>query len=116
MQTIKIRRPLVAPSCFFASLVTLTVAVGAASCMSTGAYNKKVVEMHEARNDDSRSAGELEKKDDERIARLQTQIDERDRKIGDLTRERDALRKQLDDSTALAGTAKTRLDLAPALE
>ena len=82
----------------------------AAACVTTGTYDKKVAELQKVTADHDQAATEREKT-------LQARIDDLQKKMGDLEKqlnatvtERDGLRRSLDDTTALAGEMKKRLE------
>jgi chemotaxis protein MotB len=89
----------------------------ASGCVTTGAYNQKVGELEKLRADDNKACAERESGLQARIEDLQGQgaaleaalaakVQELDKTVS----ERDALKKQLDDSTALVGGLKNRLE------
>jgi chemotaxis protein MotB len=78
--------------------------------VTTGTYDKKVAELQKVTADHDQAATEREKT-------LQARIDDLQKKMGDLEKqlnatvtERDGLRRSLDDTTALAGEMKKRLE------
>jgi chemotaxis protein MotB len=80
------------------------------ACVTTGTYDKKVAELQKVTADHDQAATEREKT-------LQARIDDLQKKMGDLEKqlnatvtERDGLRRSLDDTTALAGEMKKRLE------
>ena len=75
------------------------VTIAATGCVTTGTYNQKVAEL-----------ADHDKKNADTIHSLEAQIKDRDARIAALTAERNTLRKQLDDTTALAGELKDRLE------
>lgn len=75
------------------------ITVAATGCVTTGTYNQKVAEL-----------AEHDKKNADTIQSLEAQIKDRDARIVALTAERNTLRKQLDDTTAVAGELKDRLE------
>jgi chemotaxis protein MotB len=89
-------------------LCASSLLVGA--CVTTGTYDKKVAELQKVTADHDQAATEREKT-------LQARIDDLQKKMGDLEKqlnatvtERDGLRRSLDDTTALAGEMKKRLE------
>ena len=86
-------------------------------CVTTGTYNAKVAELEKVAADHDKAAADREKSLDEQIQALQAKNADLDKqlkdagdRIAELTSERDAARKQLDDTTALAGELKKRLE------
>ena len=81
----------------------------ASACVTTGTFDKKVVELNKLRADHDRTAADREKDLKAQIDHLQSQVSEADKRIIVLTAERDDLRKKVDDTTALAGELRSRL-------
>ena len=79
-------------------------------CVTTKAYNAKVAELDKLRADDAKAAKEREAKLQEQIAALEAQLKDTNAQLKADAGERDDLRKQLDDATALAGELKKRLE------
>jgi chemotaxis protein MotB len=75
----------------------------AAGCVTSGTFDQKVAELDKLREDHDRAAAEREKE-------LKAQLKQRDAALAQLTAERDSLRKQVDDTMALASELKTRLE------
>src|SRR3569623_866304 len=75
------------------------VTIAATGCVTTGTYNQKVAEL-----------ADHDKKNADTIHSLKAQIKDRDARIAALTAERNTLRKQLADTTALAGELKERME------
>jgi len=75
------------------------VTIAGTGCVTTGTYNQKVAEL-----------ADHDKKNADTIHSLEAQIKDKDARIAALTAERDNLRKQLDDTTSLAGELKERLE------
>jgi chemotaxis protein MotB len=89
----------------------------AVACVTTGAYDKKVSELETLREQDRKAAAAHADTLDARIkeldakcATLEGQLAAKDQELGTAANDRDALKKQLDDSTALVGELKTRLE------
>jgi chemotaxis protein MotB len=97
------------PSLLLFVLTFALVATGSA-CVTTGTFDKKVAELDKLRADHDRAAAEREKDLKAQIDNLQAQVSDKDKHIATLTAERDDLRKKLDDTTALAGELRTRLE------
>ena len=87
------------PRALVPALAVGLVMVVATGCVTTGTYNQKVAEL--AAHD---------KKNAQTIQSLEAQIKDRDTRIAALNAEREAVRKQLDETTALAGELKARLE------
>jgi chemotaxis protein MotB len=85
------------------------ISVGSA-CVSTGTYNKKVADLEKVGADHDRAAAEHEKDVKAQIHGLEAQVSDASARIAALNADRDRLRKQGDDTTALAGELKTRLE------
>lgn len=79
-------------------------------CVTTGAYDKKVSELEKLRADDRTAHDAREKTLHARIQELEAQLAAKTQELAQLTEERDALKKQLDDGTALVGELKGRLE------
>jgi len=94
------------------SLSTLVFALVAttSACVTTGAFDKKVAELDKLRADHDRAAAEREKELKAQIDGLQAQVGDKDKQIATLTTEMGNLRKKLDDTTALAGEFRSRLE------
>jgi len=80
------------------------------ACVTTGTYDKKVAELQKVTADHDRAAAEREKALQVRIDDLQKKIAELEKQLSAAVTERDGLRKSLDDTTALAGEMKKRLE------
>ena len=89
-------------------LCASSLLVGA--CVTTGTYDKKVAELQKITADHDRAAAEREKALQVRIDDLQKKIAELEKQLSAAVTERDGLRKSLDDTTALAGEMKKRLE------
>ena len=89
-------------------LCASSLLVGA--CVTTGTYDKKVAELQKITADHDRAAAEREKALQVRIDDLQKKIAELEKQLSTAVTERDGLRKSLDDTTALAGEMKKRLE------
>jgi len=86
-------------------LAFLVVAGGLLSggCVTTGTFDKKVAELQQVTAEHDKAAGEREKT-------LAAQIADLDAKLQAAQAERDGLQKSLDETTALAGELKKRLE------
>jgi chemotaxis protein MotB len=82
----------------------------ASACVTTGTYDKKVAELQKVTADHDRAAAEKEKALQARIDELQKKAADLDKQLIAAVTERDGLRKSLDDTTALAGELKKRLE------
>ena len=82
----------------------------ASACVTTGTYDKKVAELQKVTADHDRAAAEREKALQARIDELQKKAADLDKQLNAAVTERDGLRKSLDDTTALAGELKKRLE------
>jgi chemotaxis protein MotB len=93
-------------------LLTLALALIAtvSACVTTGTYDRKVAALDKVRADHDRAAAERESELRRQIQALQTQLGDASKHLAVLNTERDALRKKLDDTTALAGELKSRLE------
>ena len=91
-------------------LTLLLFGLAASACVTTGTFDKKVAEMDKLRADHDRAAAGREKALKAQIDHLQLQMSEADKHIATLTVERDDLRKKVDDTTALAGELRSRLE------
>ncbi len=87
-----------------------SIALATSGCVTTGTYNNKVSELEKLRADHEHAAAEREKLLQLRITALEAQLGDANAQLKQLGTERDALRKQLDDSSALAGELKKRLE------
>jgi chemotaxis protein MotB len=92
-------------------------AVLSAACVTTGTYDAKVAELEGIRSQHDAAAAQRQKELQGQIDALHLQVADLTTKKGDLdkqvaalTTERDGLRKQLDDTTALVGELKKRLE------
>ena len=95
----------------------LTFAFMTSACVTTGAYDKKVSELDKLRADDNKACAERASAYETRIKDLQAQgvaleeaLAAKTQDLERATAERDALKKQLDDGTALVGELKSRLE------
>jgi chemotaxis protein MotB len=75
----------------------------ASGCVTTSKFNAKVSELDQLRADHDRAAADREKKLQADLADLKVQLDQ-------MTADRDATHKQLDDAMALATTLKKKLE------
>jgi chromosome segregation ATPase len=82
----------------------------ACGCVTTKSYNARVAELDQLRADDAKVAAERESKLKHQIADLQSQLADTNARLTQVTTERDGLRKHLDDTTALTGELKKRLE------
>ena len=80
------------------------------ACVTTGTYDKKVAELQKVTADHDQAAAAREKALQSRVDDLQKKIAELEKQLGAAVTERDGLRKSLDDTTALAGEMKKRLE------
>jgi len=79
-------------------------------CVTTGTFDKKVAELQQVTADHDKAAAEREQALKTRIADLEKQVADLDAKLKATQAERDGLQKSLDDTTALAGELKKRLE------
>ncbi|MGA7744035.1 MAG: OmpA family protein [Polyangia bacterium] len=82
----------------------------AGACVTTGTYDRKVAELQKVTADRDRAAAEREKALQSHIDDLQKKMADLDERLSGAVTERDGLRKSLDDSTALVGELKKRLE------
>ncbi len=82
----------------------------ASGCVTTKAYDRKVAELEKLRADDGRAAADREKALQEKLAATESQLADVNRELQKTIAARDALAKNLDDTTALAGELKKRLE------
>ena len=95
------------------SPITLGLLAGAllaSGCVTTGTYDKKVSELAQVTADHDKAAAERESALKARIGDLEKDRTELEAKLDAATAEKNALQKSLDDTTALAGELKTRLE------
>jgi chemotaxis protein MotB len=88
----------------------LLVGLTASGCVTTGRYNAKVAELDKLRDDHDRAAADREKALELRVATLEGQLRDVNGQLKQVSEERDSLRHQLDDTSALAGELKKRLE------
>jgi chemotaxis protein MotB len=84
-------------------LLVVVAGVLSGACVTSGTFDKKVAELQQVTADHDKAAAERE-------AALKAQISELEAKIAALEAERNTLQKSLDDTTALAGELKGRLE------
>jgi DNA repair exonuclease SbcCD ATPase subunit len=82
----------------------------ASGCVTTGAYDKKVSELEKLRADDSKAHAERERALQTRVQELESELAAKAQILLATSQERDELKKQLDDGTALVGELKSRLE------
>jgi len=82
----------------------------ATGCVTTGAYDKKVSELEKLRADDNKAHEERERALQTRILELDAEVAAKTQALLAASRDRDELKKQLDDGTALVGELKSRLE------
>jgi chemotaxis protein MotB len=92
----------------FALTVAGTVLTGA--CVSTGTFDKKVAALQQVTADHDKAAAAREQALKAQIADLERKNADLDAKLKAAQDERDRTRKSLDDTTALAGELKKRLE------
>lgn len=80
------------------------------ACVTTGTYDKKVAELQGITAAHDQAAADRERALKARIADLEKQQADLDARLKAALAERDGLRKSLDDTTALAGELKKRLE------
>src|SRR5579863_5872117 len=80
------------------------------ACVTTGTYDRKINELDGLLEQHDRMAAARENELNARIKSLEAQSREDSQRIAALTAERDGLRKQLDDTIALSGELKKRLE------
>jgi chemotaxis protein MotB len=86
------------------------VALLASGCVTTGAYDKKVSELEKLRADNKKDGAEREQVLQARIHELESDLAAKTQTLLATSQERDELKKQLDDGTALVGELKSRLE------
>jgi chemotaxis protein MotB len=92
------------------ALLTCFVSIAVTGCVTTGTYNAKVAELERLRSDHEHTAAETERTLRLRISALDAQLVDTIHKLAQLGQERDDIRRQLDDTSALAGELKKRLE------
>ena len=92
----------------FLLMVAGVVATG--GCVSTGTFNKKVADLQQVTADHDKAATARERALDQQIADLQKKNADLDSKLKAALAERNSFQKSLDDTTALAGELKNRLE------
>jgi chemotaxis protein MotB len=93
-----------------AALCLIAGSLLASACVTTGTHEKKIAELQQITADHDRAAAEREKALKVQIADLEKKNAELEQKLKATTDERNALQKSLDDSTALTGELKQRLE------
>ncbi|HET8931863.1 MAG TPA: OmpA family protein [Polyangiales bacterium] len=88
----------------------LLCALLVSGCVTTGAYDKKVSELEKLRADDNKAHAESERALQARIQELESELAAKSQTLLATVQERDELKKQLDDGTALVGELKSRLE------
>lgn len=88
----------------------LAGAIFSTACVTTGTYDKKVSELQQITADHDKAAAEREHTLTARIADLEKARTDLEAKLSATLAEKDALQKSLDDTTALAGELKGRLE------
>ena len=99
--------PRAAQTIVLCSLVGAFLATG---CVTTGTFDKKVAELQKVTADHDKAAAEREKALRAQIDDLTKKQVELNEKLKAAQAERDALQKSVDDTTALAGELKKRLE------
>jgi chemotaxis protein MotB len=79
-------------------------------CVTTGTYNAKVAELQQATADHDKAAADREKGLQEQISALEAKEKDTEDRLAKAQGEAAFLRKELDDTTALAGELKKRLE------
>ncbi|HZU82609.1 MAG TPA: OmpA family protein [Polyangiaceae bacterium] len=92
------------------ALLSTGLALAASGCVTTKTYERKVAELEAVTAAHDKSAADRETELKGRIADLEARLKATGDKLAAATVEGDALRKQLDDTTALAGQLKERLE------
>lgn len=92
------------------SRLILLLGLLASGCVTTGTYDKKVSELEKLRADDNKACEARIKDLQAQGAALESALAAKTQELDKMTAERDALKKQLDDSTALVGELKGRLE------
>jgi chemotaxis protein MotB len=82
----------------------------ASACVTTGTHEKKIAELQKITAEHDKAAVGREQALKGQIAELEKQNAELDQKLKATLAERDALQKSLDNTTALAGELKQRLE------
>jgi chemotaxis protein MotB len=80
------------------------------ACVTTGTYDKKVSELQHVTADHDKAAAERESALKAKISDLEKTRADLEAKLAAALAEKNALQKSLDDTTALAGELKTRLE------
>jgi chemotaxis protein MotB len=93
-----------------AALCLVAGSLLASACVTTGTHEKKIAELQQITADHDRTAAEREKALKDQIADLEKKNAELEQRLKATTDERNALQKSLDDSTALTGELKQRLE------
>ena len=88
----------------------LAASLLAGACVTTGTFDKKVAELQQVTAEHDKAAAEREKTLKAQIADCAKKGADLDAKLKATLAERDALGKSLDDTTALAGELKKRLE------
>jgi chemotaxis protein MotB len=88
----------------------LLCALLVSGCVTTGTYDKKVSELEKLRADDNKAHAESERALQGRIHELEAELAAKTQTLLATSHERDELKKQLDDGTALVGELKSRLE------
>ena len=82
----------------------------ACGCVTTGTFDKKVAELQQATADHDKAASAREQSLRTQIADLQKKNTDLEAQLKAVLAERDKVQKSLDDTTALAGELKNRLE------
>ena len=88
----------------------LVASLLAGACVTTGTFDKKVAELQQVTAEHDKAATEREKTLKAQIGDCEKKGADLDAKLKATLAERDALGKSLDDTTALAGELKKRLE------
>ncbi len=89
---------------------SVCAAVVIGGCVSTETFNKKVGDLQQVTADHDKSAAEREKELRSQIGDLQRKEADLEARLKATLAERDRIQKSLDDTTALAGELKSRLE------
>ena len=92
------------------SLLVVAGVVATGGCVSTGTFNKKVADLQQVTADHDKAATARERTLDQQIAELQKKSADLDTRLKAALAERNSFQKSLDDTTALAGELKNRLE------
>jgi chemotaxis protein MotB len=90
--------------------IPVLLSFSSAACVTTNRYNKKVSELQQLAAEHDRAAADREKALQLRVTSLEAELRDANNQLKQVSEERDGLRHQLDDTSALAGELKKRLE------